>query len=271
MLKELNLPINQENMLERIKTKEEMLEDLQMLIDELHRLPVREDFESCGYISSVSSYHKKFGSINNAYLELGYTPNKELLALKYTNEELINLFKSAFDEVGVTLSYEYCKQAKHLPSPRTLIRRLGCTWNEFVKLLGYDPNSSTSRGTILIAKDGAVCLSTAELFIHNYFLNNKDIEILDKEYMYKLFIDEDDLINISGYKRFDWLLKINNIEYAIEYFGFTGNKEYDIRTKEKLEIISKCNKRDRFILLYPSDLTKLDIIFNKITQNQISA
>lgn len=266
MLKEFSLPINQENMLENIKSKEEMLVDLQRLIDELGRLPVRDDFQNCLYIASVSSYHKKFGSINNAYLELGYSPNKELLALKFTNEELSNIYREFFDELGFTPSFDFCKQIERLPSPITLLRRLHCTWNEFVESLGYDANSSTSRGTITYATDGSICLSAAELFIHNYFLNNNDIEIIEKEYMYKLFIEEEFLINKCGYKRFDWLIKINNEEFAVEYFGFTGNKEYDVRTKEKLEIINSSSKKGQFITLYPSDLNKLDTIINRMLE-----
>jgi len=128
-------------------------------------------------------------------------------------------------------------------------------------MLGFEPNEQNQRGTICYANDNTLCFSTQECIIHNYLLEY-DLQNLDKECLYRDFINNDNLIDICGYKRCDWVLEHNNKTYIIEYFGLMGNKKYEDRVKIKLDIIKKANLEDNFIAIYPKDARNINKIFS---------
>lgn len=259
---ELGLEIVQEDMISKQKSEKEMLQDLQKLINKLGRLPLAKDFKEEN-INSASSYHKHFGGINNAFLQLGYTPNKKSIALKLSNEEIKDIYKEFIEDLGFVPAYEFCKNVYELPAPRTVIRRLDCSWNDFIKILGYKPNECIVSSCTFYAKDGTKCLSTSEGWIHNFLLN-KNIKNLQKETFYKDVLDNEELRIKSGYKRFDWTFEYNNQLYTVEYFGMMSDANYKIRHDEKLELIKADNKENNFVALYPKDLKHLDEKFSFI-------
>jgi len=260
MKEELGLIINQESMIDKMKSKEEMLEDMKFFINQLNRLPSTKEINENKNMLNCTAYHRYFGGINNVFMELGYIPNKKLISLHMTNEDIINIYKEFIEDKNITPSYYYCQHVYKLPSPKTIIRRFNCSWNEFILMLGFEPNEQNKYGTICNANDGTLCFSTQECIIHNYFLK-LDLQNLDKECLYRDFVNNDTLINICGYKRCDWMFEYNNKVYIIEYFSLIGNKKYEKRVKVKIDIISKAKLQDNFIALYPKDINKLDEIF----------
>jgi len=268
MKEALGLEIIQDDMVNRQKSKEEMLDDMKTFIKELGRLPLSKEINKNKNMLSCAAYCRYFGSLNKVFLQLGYKPNKKCISLYLSNEEIVNLYKDFIEELGFTPAYDYCKRIYNLPSPRTVIRRFNCSWNEFIEMLGYIPNSDCNRGEICYAKDGTQCFSTAETVIHNYFLDG-NINIINKEYMYRELVDKQELKDMIGYKRLDWLIEYNNQFYGVEYFGLMGNYDYNIRHDLKLNFIKKANLENNFIALYPKDLNRLDEVFNFIIDKNI--
>jgi len=262
MKEELGLEIIQESMIDRQRSKEEMIKDMKIFINQLGRLPSTKEVNDNKDMVNACTYFNYFGGINNVFLSLGHIPNKKDISQHLTNEEIIKVYKDFIEDLDITPTYEFCKKVYELPSPRTVIRRLKCSWNEFMESLGCIPNSDHARGTICYAKDETMCLSISECLIHNYFLNN-NINIIAKEYCYKNLVeDNEELRKFIGYKRFDWLLQNDDKFYIIEYFGLMGNYNYDKRHKTKIDFIKKANLQDNFIAIYPKDLNKLDEIFS---------
>lgn len=266
MKEELGLEIIQEDMISKSKTKEEMLDDMQRLINELGRLPLSKEIDTCNYSNNCTCYHRYFGEINNVFIQLGYIPNKKSISLHMSNEDIIAIYKEFIHDTGVTPSHAYAKDVYVLPSPTTVIRRFHCTWNDFISMLGYKPNDITYNKTY--AKDGTYCASTGEAIIHNYLLT-LNINDLEKETYYKDILDNETLQKEAGYKRLDWTFKYNDEKYYIEYFGMMGYSEYNKRHDLKINLIKRDNKLDNFIAIYPEDLNKIDrLIKEKIKYNK---
>lgn len=261
MKMELGFEIIQEDMTCRHKTKDEMLEDLQKLIDELDRIPSTKDIESCQYINNPRCYWTYFGGINNALIQLGYIPNKKCISLHMTNEDIINIYKEFIEDNQIVPSYEYACKIYELPAPMTVLRRFNCLWNDFITMLGYKPNSCRYNQTI--AKDGTLCNSISESVIHNYLLT-KNIKNLNKETLYRDILDNDILQNKAGFKRLDWTFNYEEQTYYVEYFGMMGFNSYDERHNTKIKLMTEDGKLDNFIAIYPKDLNKLDNIFSFI-------
>ncbi len=109
-----------------------------------------------------------------------------------------------------------------------------------------DGTRKTSRGIQSIAKDGHVCLSLGEKTIDDY-LHTHGVHH-EKEPRYPE----------SNY-RGDF--KVGTA--FIEYFGLTGNPEYDAKTKEKIRLCEKHNIV--LIALYPRDLISQDFVERKLS------
>lgn len=109
-----------------------------------------------------------------------------------------------------------------------------------------DGTRKTSRGIQSIAKDGHICLSLGEKTIDDY-LNSHGIPH-EKEPRYP-----------EGNYRGDF--KVGTA--FIEYFGLTGNAEYDAKTKEKIRLCKKHNIT--LIAIYPQDLVSQQKLENKLS------
>ena len=109
-------------------------------------------------------------------------------------------------------------------------------------------------------KMGALCLSSMECLIHNYLLD-KGIKNIQKEVLYREFLNYEDLQDKAGFKRCDWLFYHDDRLYIVEYFGLMGFKSYNERHDFKLELIKDDGLIDNFIAIYPKDINKLDDVF----------
>ena len=125
------------------------------------------------------------------------------------------------------------------------VKKLFGTWLQALIDAGIleDDVRRTSRGIQCIAKDGHVCLSIGEKTIDD-FLNANEIAH-EKESYYP-----------EGKYRMDF--DVNGV--FIEYFGLTGNSDYDKKTKEKQRLCKKYGIE--LISLFPNDLvstSRLDV------------
>jgi hypothetical protein len=109
-----------------------------------------------------------------------------------------------------------------------------------------DGTMKTSRGTHTIAKDGHVCLSLGEKTIDDY-LSLHGIHH-EKEPRYP-----------DGNYRGDF--KVGTI--FIEFFGLTGNPDYDAKTKEKILLCKRHNIS--LIAIYPQDLVSQKKLESKLS------
>ncbi|MBM4465272.1 MAG: hypothetical protein FJ014_06960 [Chloroflexi bacterium] len=127
-----------------------------------------------------------------------------------------------------------------LNSSKPTIRRVKAVFRSWLNALieagvlesGTRP---TSRGVHSIAKDGHVCLSLGEKTIDDFLFRNGIPH--DKEFRYP-----------EGNYKCDFRVSSR----FIEYFGLTGDLEYEAKAKEKAQI---CQKHGiTLIAIYPQDL-----------------
>jgi hypothetical protein len=109
-----------------------------------------------------------------------------------------------------------------------------------------DGTRKTSRGIHCIAKDGHVCLSLGEKTIDDYLFSHGIIH--EKEPRYP-----------EGNYRGDF--KVGTT--FIEYFGLTGNPDYDAKTKEKIRL---CKKHSIVLVaIYSQDLVSQQKLESKLS------
>ena len=70
-----------------------------------------------------------------------------------SNDDIKEIYKEFIEELEFTPSYDFCQSVYRLPSPKTVLRRFNCTWNEFIMSLGFTPNEQ-KLANISYAKDG---------------------------------------------------------------------------------------------------------------------
>ncbi len=105
----------------------------------------------------------------------------------------------------------------------------------------------TSRGTQCLAKDGHVCLSLGEKTIDDFLYGCNIAHQKEPHYPEGNFRAD---FSVAG--------------IFIEYFGLTGDSEYDARTKLKQRI---CKKHSiQLISIYPSDLVDFEKLERKLSR-----
>jgi len=105
---------------------------------------------------------------------------------------------------------------------------------------------STTRGIRCLAKDGHECRSLDEQQIDNWLTNNALQHEREPAYPFH------PLLNPKGRRRSDWLVG----DIYVEYFGLTGEKEYDKKTDEKIMLSKQLGIT--MLPIYPSDMVALD-------------
>lgn len=108
-----------------------------------------------------------------------------------------------------------------------------------------DGTRKTSRGIHSLAKDGHVCLSLGEKTIDDYL------------YLHGIHHEKEPRYPEGNY-RGDF--KVGEI--FIEYFGLTGNPDYDAKTKEKIRLCKK--HRIVLVAIYPQDLVNQQTLEKKL-------
>lgn len=132
------------------------------------------------------------------------------------------------------------------------------TWFEGLVKLGLLPNNAlvTDRGVMCVAIDNHICLSLAEMQIDNWLYSHNIPHV--KEPLYP----SHPIYNPSGLKKGDW--KVGDI--YIEYFGLTGDIDYDANSNSKILLSKELNIP--LISIFPKDLKYLDSILSELLTMQ---
>lgn len=139
------------------------------------------------------------------------------------------------------------KILKRKPTAKHVKSLFGSWLNALIQAdLLEDGTRKTSRGIQSIAKDGHMCLSLGEKTIDDYLHSNGIYH--EKEPRYP-----------EGNYRGDFKAG----DTFIEYFGLTGNPEYDAKTKEKIRLCKKHNIT--LIAIYPADLVSQKKLEDKLS------
>jgi len=132
--------------------------------------------------------------------------------------------------------FELLKILRIKPTTRCLKSAFGSWLNALIQAgILEDGTRKTSRGIQSITKDGHISLSLGEKTIDDFLFSHGIPH--EKEPKYP-----------EGNYRGDFIVGAT----IIEYFGLTGNPEYDAKTIEKIRICKKNNVT--LIEIYPQDL-----------------
>jgi tetratricopeptide (TPR) repeat protein len=140
------------------------------------------------------------------------------------------------------------KLLQRKPSVRRVKELFGSWFKALIEAEVLDDDARRlSRGTQCLAKDGHICFSLGEKTIDDT--------------LYSLGIPhEKEVTYPEGGYRADFAVR----NVFIEYFGLTGNPQYDARARQKKEI---CQRYDvKLICIYPSDLTSPERLASKLTK-----
>lgn len=163
------------------------------------------------------------------------------IARDMSEEEMLEALVRLKDDIGIVPTQNDLKQCPYTPSSSTYRNTFGSFVNAIIKT-GMKPRSNKHK---LITPNGNQALSGYEY---------KFLLMLEK---YNIKFSKEDRYSdyIKGFKKkykFDFILHIDNNKYFIEIFGITGNENYDLKTKEKIQI---CNENKiKLIPLYGEDL-----------------
>lgn len=171
---------------------------------------------------------------------------------KYSEEILLKQLIDFSKELNRTPTIYDIDNNDNIAGSMTFHRYFG-SYIEALKLADLEIHRSLfgKDFKVYYSKNNDICLSQAELYITNYFIDN-NINY-KKEVLYKYIIKNDERCNN---KRCDWLLDNNVI---VEYFGMPSKPYYKIKMDNKIKICKENNIK--LIELYRSDLNKLDSIF----------
>lgn len=123
----------------------------------------------------------------------------------------------------------------HKPTIRRVKEIFGSWLNALIQSNILDSARKTSRGIQCIAQDGHLCLSLGEKTIDDYLFMHGIAHQKEPKYP-------------EGNYRGDFLCG----KVVIEFFGLQGNSDYDLKTKEKINI---CKRHSiTLIAIYPQDL-----------------
>lgn len=225
-LSKYELPINKRTSENR--SKEEMIQDLIKLAEELGRVPITEDLTGREWIRGKGAYAETFGTWSNALKLAGLEP----VWCPVSDDELIDDLRRFYKENGRSpttrdkLRYGWC----------TFSTRFG-TWNNALTAAGL-PHNENIYGVKTIGKDGFEYDSISESLIGNWLFDNGIRYETQVPYFDRLIAD----------------FKVKDI--YIEFFGLHHDKEYmkKARLKQKL-----CKKHGKVLIaLYEKDLNKLE-------------
>lgn len=115
-------------------SRQDLLDELKRLADELDRTPTFEDMNTHGKYSALT-YRNRFDSWNNAIKAAGMEPNTPR---QYTDDDLLEHLQEFADELDRTpTSKEMNEHGPH--TSKTYKDRFG-TWNNALEQAGLEPN-----------------------------------------------------------------------------------------------------------------------------------
>jgi len=182
---------------------------------------------------------------------------KKVFKKKYNADDFLENVKYFANELGRTpLVSEIINQSWSM-TLSSMNRYLG-GYRNICKLLELDLNINVfgSVKPAYKSKNNDFCWSKAEMIITNFFID-KNIKYL-KEVYYRDYSNDDRFNNKSA----DWMIGDN---IFIEYFGMMDKDYYYTKAQNKINL---CKDNNLILIsLFPSDLTKLNIIFEEFIPN----
>lgn len=118
-------------------TKDELIQELRRLKQELDRVPSTEEMNELGKYS-VPPYYRAFGSWNNALKEAGYKPIQT--SERRSKEELVAELKRVSEECGGKPSQNDIAEYGG-PDPGTYRNKFG-SWNAALEAAGFTPRAN---------------------------------------------------------------------------------------------------------------------------------
>lgn len=210
-----NVKVLEEDMLNKYK---------QACVDQGHVLSSREitalSQSTNNYIYCTESYLAHFGTLHNLQEICGLDKTKP--GAGATKEELIEKLKWLGSYIGRTPVMYDLSLYKNMPSANVYTNTFG-SFKEALKEAGYQTKRNYKT------KNGVRLLSTYELKLAQVLESYKIP--YETEIYYK-----DVISNFKRRYRFDFRINLNGLFYYIEMFGIVGNKVYDIRKEEKIQL-----------------------------------
>lgn len=235
-LKSVGLPVNKNTT--KPKTREEMIDDLKNLANELGRIPITSDLVGRDDIKGKGAYAETFGSWSNALKEAGLEP----VWCPVSDEELIYELQRFYTDnhrsptTRDQLRYGWC----------TFSTRFG-TWNKALKAAGLPINDGI-YGIRTKGKDGVEYDSISEAKVADWLYERGVKYESHVPYFNSLVAD----------------FKVG--EYYIEFFGLMNDHKYRRKVYLKRNL---CKRRGiPLIELYEDDLDKLDEKLGFLTRKE---
>lgn len=230
----LGLPVNKKSTGQ--KSKEEMLQDLKDIAEELGRVPQASDLTGRHGISGKGTYADRFGSWTNALQQAGFKP----VWRPVSDEELIIELRRFYIENGRS------------PTTRDKLLFGWATFN--IRFSGWDnalrtaglPINSNIYGNRTVGKDGKVYDSISESIIADWLFTNNVSYESHVPYFNKLIAD----------------FKVGDI--YIEFFGLPKIPEYAAKMNLKRALCRL--KGYELIEIMPEDLARLDVKLSKLLE-----
>lgn len=165
-----------------------------------------------------------------------------LSKLDVTPKILLDLIKL----IQMMLPYSYREDS--LAGPLTYRRYFG-DWLTCLKSAGIIDESGIKNhfGYRCKAVDGHICHSLAERKVDDFLYDNGIQHDREPYYPYDPELNEKEMM------RADWRIES---KVFVEFFGLTGNNQYDIKTEKKIEILKK--NSIPYILLFPGEEFNLE-------------
>ena len=228
-----------------LKQKEEDMKQKYIEIKNiLGRIPHSRDLtrfskENENYYYACRTYLDHFDTMRNLHKLMGDKPRNWTRDL--SDEEMLETLRKLSIDLGIVPNQKEVELCEYCGSIVSYTKRFG-SFVEAITKAGLIPRSKKEP---LITPKGNKALSGYEykfmLVLEQYNIDFK------KEEFYKKYI--------NGFKknyRFDFTLEFDNEIFFIEIFGITGNKKYDAKVQEKIQLCKDNNLN--LIEFYPNDI-----------------
>lgn len=121
-------------------TKEELVNQVRMLAEELGRTPTKMDFEMDWRVASPETARRQFGSWNKFLETAGLKANQQHRERIYaTNDEMIAQVKMMAKELGRTPTRLEFDRSSKTSSASAIVKRFG-SWSNFLEAAGLELN-----------------------------------------------------------------------------------------------------------------------------------
>jgi len=208
---------------------------------------------------ATKTYSEHFGSIYKLQVLCGFIPTK--MGINRTEREMIDDLIKLSELINDTPTSQDIDCCEFTCCSTHYFNKFG-TLENVLKLAGF-PDDKIRKNYIL-TNNGTKCYSKYEYRFATVIENNNII--FDKEIYYK------DIINgLDNRYKIDFIITYYNKKFCIEIFGIENNKNYDIKTKN---IINICKENNiPLICFYPKDFWSISneelfiLLINKLNNS----